>query len=237
MPTDKLTSAALVKLHRIHRQLGDLRGRRERGPKQIAVGQTNVAKKEEELKAAKETLTRAKVKCDDLQLQLRQRESRIEDLKLKLNAANSNKEYQAIKEQIAADKQANSVLTDEIFEMLERIEDLETKVKEADAALTRSRDDLKSLTQKVEGERASLEADIQRLASELHMAEDELPGALQAEYKRLSISRGEDALASVENDVCTGCYTAITVQMKSELKMARPVFCKSCGRLLYLPED
>lgn len=237
MATDKLTSGALVKLHRIHRQLGDLRGRRDRGPKQITHGQAGVTKKEEELKAAKEALTKAKVKADDLQLQLRQREGRIADLQSKLNAATSNKEYQAIKEQIAADKQANSVLTDEILEMLDRIEELERKLKEADAALARSRDEVKGLVQKVEGERAMLDSEIARLSAELHQAEDELPGALQGEYKRLSESRGEDALAPVENDVCTGCYTTITVQMRTELMLHHPVFCKSCGRLLYLPEE
>jgi predicted nucleic acid-binding Zn-ribbon protein len=237
MSTDKVTSGALVKLHRIHRQLGDLRGRRERGPKQITHGEAAVAKKEEELKAAKEALTKAKVKADDLQLQLRQREGRIADLQSKLNAATSNKEYQAIREQIAADKQANSVLTDEILEMLERIEELERKLKEADAAVHRSRDELKGLTQRVEGERAMLDSEIERLSGELHQAENDLPGALKAEYKRLSESRGEDALAAVENEVCTGCYTTITVQMKNELVMHHPIFCKSCGRLLYLPEE
>ncbi len=236
MATDKLTSTALIKLHRIHRQLDDLRGRLDRGPKQIGIGKVHVGKKEEELKAAKEALTRAKVKADDLQLQLRQREGRIADLQLKLNAANSNKEYQAIKDQIAADKQANSVLTDEIFEMLERIEDLEKKSKEAEATLARSRDELKALVQRVDDERANLESEIARLAGELHEAEGELPGTLQAEYRRLAESRGEDALAAVENEVCTGCYTTITVQMRTELMLHRPVFCKSCGRLLYLPE-
>jgi uncharacterized protein len=237
MTNDKLSSAALITLHRIHRQLDDLRGRRDRGPKQIAAGEANVAKKEEEAKAAKEALTRAKVKADDLQLQLRHREGRIEDLQNKLNLANSNKEYQAIKEQIAADKQANSVLTDEILEMLERIEELERKLKQANAAVAQSQNDLKALTERVEGERANLESEIERLTAELHEAENALPGALRAEYRRLSESRGEDALAAVENEVCTGCYTTITRQMKSELLMANPVFCKSCGRLLYLPEE
>lgn len=237
MANDKLTSAALITLHRIHRQLTDLRDRRERGPKQIAAGQANVAKKEEEAKAAKEALTKAKVKADDLQLQLRHREGRIEDLQNKLNAANSNKEYQAIKEQIAADKQANSVLTDEIFEMLERIEELERKLKEANNVVAQSRDELKALMQRVDNERASLESEIERLTGELRRAEEELPGSLRADYKRLSESRGEDALAPVENEVCTGCYTTITRQMKSELLLANPVFCKSCGRLLYLPEE
>ena len=48
---------------------------------------------------------------------------------------------------------------------------------------------------------------------------------------------GEDALAAVEDSTCIGCYTTITTQMMNELLTNKPVFCKSCGRMLYLPED
>lgn len=40
------TAAALRELHRLHQQLGDLRDRLERGPKQVRVRQANVAQAE-----------------------------------------------------------------------------------------------------------------------------------------------------------------------------------------------
>jgi predicted nucleic acid-binding Zn-ribbon protein len=36
--------------------------------------------------------------------------------------------------------------------------------------------------------------------------------------------------------VCTGCGQQITLNMQNELKLSKLVFCKSCGRLLYLTE-
>ena len=46
----------------------------------------------------------------------REQFAKLDDLQAKLNMAQSNKEYQLLKDQMAADKQANSVLADEILE-------------------------------------------------------------------------------------------------------------------------
>src|SRR5262245_63546971 len=133
MPT--LTDS-LRTLHRIHRQLADLKGRLERGPRQIRAAEANVKKCEEELTHAKDAYKHAKLACDEKQLQLKSREAKLVDLQAKLNMAQSNKEYQLLKDQMAADKQANSVLADEILEALEKIEQLQAGGKTAEQQLT-----------------------------------------------------------------------------------------------------
>ena len=50
-------------------------------------------------------------------------------------------------------------------------------------------------------------------------------------------SKGQDAMAQVEGESCGGCYQNVTTNMINDLLMSRVVFCKTCGRLLYLPED
>src|SRR5262245_9314345 len=93
-------------LHRVHRQLSDLRDRLARGPKQVQAIEANVKKAEEEITAAKAAHKQARIAADEKQLQLKQREAKLSDLTAKLMAANSNKEYQLLRDQIAADKQA-----------------------------------------------------------------------------------------------------------------------------------
>jgi predicted nucleic acid-binding Zn-ribbon protein len=44
-------------------------------------------------------------------------------------------------------------------------------------------------------------------------------------------------MAQVEGESCGGCYQNLTTNMINDLLMSRVVFCKVCGRLLYLPED
>lgn len=227
----------LRELHRILRQITDLRGRLERGPKQIKAAKANLQTAEQAEAAAKETLTRAKVAADDKQLQLKQRENRILDLKAKLNTANSNKEYQAIKEQIAADEQANSVLSDEILEALEKIDELQADLAGAKQAVGKSQEELKKVQARVNEQQAGLETELARVSAELEQAEAKLPGEIRAEYERQVKSRGENALAQVEGEYCGGCFFSLTAQTLNELLIGKPVFCKNCGSLLYLPED
>jgi predicted nucleic acid-binding Zn-ribbon protein len=75
-----------------------------------------------------------------------------------------------------------------------------------------------------------------RVRGELKAAEEQLEGDFKDNYLRLSRSMGEESLAPVEAGSCGGCSQTLTVQMLSLLKLDKPVFCKSCGRLLYLAE-
>ena len=104
-----------------------------------------------------EKLYFSKITSFEKQLQLQEREARIEKLRTNLNTASSNKEYQAIKEQIAADEQANSVLSDEILEALERIDELEADVKAADEAQNKAVAELQKVRDRVNEEQPKLE--------------------------------------------------------------------------------
>ena len=137
-----VTAGVLRELHRIHRQLSDLRERLDRGPKQIKARETNIARLEAELAQLKADVKTARVATDQRQLLLKSGESKILDLKAKLNAANSNREYQALKDQIAADEMANSVLADEILEAMEKIDAFAPLVADAEHKLAKGREEL-----------------------------------------------------------------------------------------------
>ncbi len=232
-----ITAAALRELHRIHRQVTDLRGRLERGPKQIQGNLANVARLDELVNERQETLKAAKIASDAKQLQLRSNEDRIIELKGKLNAAASNKEFQALKEQIAASEMANSVLSDEILESFDKIEELEQAVEDAKGEKGKAEEELAKTQKRVNDQQQSLETDLARVQAELVAAEGGLDEDFKVEYTRVVSSRGEDALAQVEGQNCGGCFMGLTAQMINELMLEKPVFCKSCGCLLYLPED
>jgi len=233
MPT---LTETLRTLHRIHRQHSDLRDRLARGPRQVQVAETSVKKCEADLAQAKDTYRQAKMASDEKQLQLKHRESKLVDVQAKLNMAQSNKEYQLLKDQMAADKQANSVLADEILEALERLDQLQAATKTAEAALAKTKEDLAKVRQRVDSQQQGLETELARVSAELKAAEDQLAGDYKDNYLRLARSMGEDALAAVEGGCCGGCSQTITTQTLNLLKLDKPVFCKSCGRMLYLGE-
>lgn len=231
-----VTAGALRALHRIHRQLGDLRERLERGPKQIRARQAQVQHLEAELQKVKEQAKSARMAVDRKNLDLKTGEGKIKDLQTKLNTCGSNKEYQALLDQIAAAKMAGSVLSDEILEGLETLDGLDGKIAQTDKLVHAGKEELAKIEQQVAGTSGSTKADVARLEAELREAERALPADFKQDYDRVVHAKGEDALAQVDGDCCGGCYQRITANQQNDLYMARAVFCKSCGRLMYPPE-
>jgi len=224
-------------LHRIHRQLNDLRSRLDRGPKLIAAREANLTRMEEIIEAAKADVKSAQLATNQKELQLKEREANILDTQGKLNVASSNKEYQAFVEKIAADKQANSVLSDEILEMFDKVEGLQKTVTEKETELAQGKTEFAEIKKKIEGERESLEADLARLIAESEELEATLPEDMQQDFKRVVGGRGEEGLAQLEDEYCGNCNQMVNAQMVNELLQEKVVPCKSCGAYLYLPEN
>ena len=229
-------AGSLRTLHRIHRQLADLRERRARGPRQTRNADAHVVHQEQILAAVQSEEKTMRVAADKKQLDLKAAEGRVVDLQRKLNTASSNKEYQALKDQIAAVEMANSVLADEILEAFERIDAVHPRIAEAADALRKAREKAAKTHAEVEREMPLVEADITRLEAELKEAELALPAESKELYNRVVRQRGEDALAAVENQNCLGCFTSVPLNVCSQIMLGYPVFCKTCGRLLYIPE-
>jgi uncharacterized protein len=233
---ENISSSVLRTLHRVHRQLSDLRERLDRGPKQVRAAEANVRHREELVSEAKVEANAVRVAADQKQLQLKVQEDKIVDLRRKLNAAVSNREYQTLLEQIAADEMSNSVLEDEILEALEKADAFHHKIIVAEAALTAARQRAAQISAEVAAQEPGLQADIAKAEAELRQSEATLSDDVRELYRRVVRQRGEEALAPVENQCCGGCNQQIPLNMLNQIMLNRPVFCKTCGRLLYLPE-
>ena len=228
----------LRSLHRIHKQLTDLRERLERGPKQIHAREVNVKHQEELLAQGQAEFKTFRVATDAKQLQFKSKEEKGKELRVKLNTATSNREYQALKDQIAADEMANSVLADEILEALEKVDSNQAKLKEMTVNVAKAKEELQRMQKEVADREPGLRADVQRLETELQEAEAGLPEEIRDVYQRMVRQKGEEALAPVVGDMCCGgCNQQITVNMYNNLALGHPIFCKACGRLLYLSES
>ncbi|MCE5266938.1 MAG: hypothetical protein LLG00_03525 [Planctomycetaceae bacterium] len=237
MSTASQNSTSVLRLlHRIQRQLADLHERLDRGPRQTHAAETNVKRCEEHVTQVKAEAKALRVAVDQKQLQLKTGEEKVKELRRKLNAASSNREYQALLDQIAADEMANSVLTDEILEAMEKADAFGKNITEAEGTLLAAKQKADEVRAEVAEQEPLLRGDVTRLEGELRQAETGLPEDVVELYRRIVRQKGEDALAVVENQCCTGCNQQITLNVYSHIKLGQPVACKTCGRLLYLPE-
>jgi len=224
-------------LHRIHRQLADLRDRIAAGPRLVAAHAKQLEAAEAARAAVQEDVKRAKASADQKQLQLRSAEAKILDLEGKLNACKTNREYQLLRDQIAADRMATKVLEDEILEGLEKVDAIRGTLPSAETAVAAAKKLLEENRARVAGEGSALAGEVDRVQGLLTAAEAELPDDARAVYDRGIKHKGADALAAIEGDSCGGCFQQITSKMSADLMLGRVVACRSCGRLLYPPES
>ncbi len=220
-------------LHRLLRQIADVRERIDKGPKKVKLVQQNELKFQQTVDAAKETLTQTKMAADAKQLQLGEREATIEKLKGNLNTCDSNKEFQLLKDRIAADEQANSVLSDEILELLERIDVLEEQLTTAKVNHEKAQAETKTIRTNVSAELEKLNRELAQLNVDLEEQEKLIPTDLKVDYRRLVEKKGEDALTDTDAETCGYCNQRFTTQMAADLLMKKAMFCKGCGCLLY----
>lgn len=231
------TIETLRTLHRIHQQLRDLRERLERGPRMLQAHQANIARYETQLAQARDEVRKLKAATDDKQMQLSSAEAAVEKRRSQLREAKDNREYQALKEQIAASEMANSVQADEILEAMEKLDELQQKVAEAETAVKKAQDQAAKTRQEVETQHPLITGDIQRLEAELKQHEAGLPEDFRGHYSRAVRIKGVEALAPVFGEFCGGCNQQVPVNMVNHLMQGLPVLCKACGRLLYMPES
>ncbi len=231
-----ISAAALQELHRLHEQLSDLNGRLSRGPKQVAAHRASVAQLQADLAAAQQLTQDTKKAADGKQVDVKSQEERITKWEGQLNSAKSNTEFNTLKEQIAAGRMAASVLEDETLELLGRIDECQAEVGRHEQRLAAGQEELKKVEANVAANADKLRAEVTRLEADLAAAEAKLPGDFKDDYKRVIAARGADGLAPFEDGVCQGCGQSVTLQMQDNLRQNKPVFCKSCGVLLYLPE-
>jgi uncharacterized protein len=238
-----MSSAATVSLdvlrtlHRIHKQLADLKDRRDRGPRQLRAGEAGIKQREDDLNKVREEQKAMRKTIDQKQLQMKTNEQKIKDLDTKLNTAASNREYQILKDQIAADKMANSVLEDEIIEMMDQVDTFQPKIAEAEAAVKEVKEKVAGAQKTVESQAGLIEGDIVRLEAELLQCEAELPDGIRDMYLRMAKKSGEDALAEVVDGACGGCCQQVPINVQANIRMLQPSFCRTCGRLLYIAEE
>ena len=232
-----VTASLVQTLHRINRQKTDLKNQIERGPKVVATARTKLDAAEAGVQETRDTITRMKVDADDKQLQMKEREDKIRHWEGQLNTVKENREFQALKDQIAADTQANNVLSDEILEILEGLDEMEVKLQSAVENAQLVEEEFNKIEAQILEKRKSLESELERVEGELEEAEKQLTGDFKKEYFRLVAAKGEEAMAELEGNCCGGCYQNVTPQLLSILGMGQPVLCKACGCLIYQDSD
>ena len=230
-----VSDSVVRNLHQHLVQIAEMKNQIERGPRQVKAAILQVETAKDLLQKCKEAIKKKKMDADRKQLQLREREAKVHDWEGKMNAAKNNREFQAIKEQIAADSQANCVLSDEILEILEEIDGLQIEYRGFDEKLKINEADRIKTEGSVAQKLLLLNVELERVEGNLAVLERQLTPEFLVQYKRLVSNRSEDSMAPLDDVSCGGCYTGLPPKILDSLRKEQAISCPSCGRLLYRP--
>ena len=224
----------LWELQKIDLELKNIKGERDRFPKEMK-------KLDEKQTMEKERIQKEKEKVEVLEKERRRREGllSLEQEKIKRSEGRmfevkTNKEYQALLNEIEAAKEANSRVEEEILEVMDEVDELKKKLlkREKEVAIT---------LEKIEGEKKQIQ---ERIAQgndvwEKQMKRREfLSKQIESKhfklYTTLKEKRQGVGVVNVKNETCQGCFVNIPPQMYIEVQRNNNLIqCPNCNRILY----
>ncbi|RUL88827.1 zinc ribbon domain-containing protein [Tautonia sociabilis] len=234
------TADDLRGLHELHRRASALRDRLESGPKTLAARLRGLEKRKADLEAAREALKKRKAEVQRQELQVQSQRTRVDDLRVKLNTVKKNDEYKAIMSEIAMINKAISHQEDAILELMQGVETASAELAAQEADVARFASEVEALRSDIETKTDAQRAQLKELEAAIAESEAVVPEDDRERYRRTVRGKGDDAFAAVDphTRACHGCYQVATIQAISELMNAdRLVYCKTCGRILYLIEE
>ena len=200
----------------------------------------------EKQQAAQTALREQQSQAAQLELDLKTRDAHIEKLRQQQQQAMTNKEYQTFLVEINTEKVDRNKVEDQTIKAMEQVEGLQKELAELTGQLDGERTKLTTLQAADRRQTAEVQADIDRLSAQLRdQAAEAVPARARDAFERLSRAlrrRGHGAhlqtrppprgihLHRLQHGLVADIYNRLHVRDE-------PVFCPSCRRLLYIPDD
>jgi uncharacterized protein len=239
------TNIALVKLFHADQQLRAAQARLEAASKDVRIQERRVSDLAEKQKLAHSRLVESQSSSKQVELDLKTREAHIEKLRLQQQNAHNNKEYQAFLVEINTEKVDKGKIEDELIKFMEQVEKGQAEVKDLTAQLDAERGKLETLKHGIGGKLQALGDEIEALRPARDEAVSAVPLKARDAFERLAERHDGEALSAItkpdrrrEEYVCGACNMELVVDVYNKLHSRdEMLFCPSCRRILYIPED
>ncbi len=213
--------------------------------KKRALGPRKIEEMTNEIREAREKVTREKEIIEELDKERRKKEKeldaekeQIKKIEAKLYEVKTNKEYQAILKEIEGTRAANDKTEEDIILLLERIEELKKDYEAGTKTLAKREKEVAEETKELEKEIKTVDSVVAELRQEREQLLKYVSAGLRARYNMLIEKRGGIAVVNVKNGTCLGCFINIPPQLYIEAtKNCEVIACPSCSRIFFYEEE
>ena len=239
------TNIALVKLFNADQALREAQARLDAAARNVRIQERKVADLGERLKLAQSKLREQQAHAAQLDLDLRSRDAHIEKLRTQQQTAKNNKEYQAFLVEINTEKVDRNKVEDDAMRVLEAVEREQNEAGAMQGQLQAEQQRLASLRAESSETVKRLQAEVAALQPARDRAAAEVPPKGRDAFERLADRYEGEAMAPIakpdrrrEEYLCSACNMSLVPDIYNKLHSRDDlVFCPSCGRILYIPED
>ncbi len=231
----KTTLETLIKLQDVDTVIHDIQQKIAGFPEIIQQLDAQLSEKEEKV-------AKLKVRIEEQESIRRSKEREVEanNEKIKkyqgqLLQVKTNKEYSALLAEIKGLKSKDSLIEDDILELMESVERARNAIAVTQKELETERIRVQQEKQRKEEEQTELQSTLQQEQEKHDSLTNTVERNVLKEYSKLIGLRNGIAITSVgEGGVCTGCHVALTPQMFAEVKTGEYLHrCPTCVRFLY----
>jgi len=236
---------ALVKLFQADEKLRQAQGRLDSVSKNVRIQERRVADLSERLRLGQATLKEEQSQTAQFDLDLKTRETKIERLRAQQQNSKNNREYQAFLVEINTEKVDKGKSEEELLKLMASVEKLQTEVKELAASVEAETSKLAAMRAEI-GERVKqLQAEIDSLRPVREAAAAAVTPQARQAFERLAERFEGEAMSALakpdrrrEEYACTACNMDLVTDVYNRLHSRDElVFCPSCHRILYIPDD
>ena len=239
------TNVALVKLYQADQALREAQARLDAAQRNVRVQERRVAELAEKATAASTALRADQAETARLDLDMKSREAHIERLREQQMTATNPKVYQTFLVEINTAKVDRGKIEDEALKVMEAVEKGQAEVAQLNALLQAERTKLESMRSQIGDTVERLAAEVESLRPARQAAAAALPPRARDAFERLAEHHEGEAMAALakpdrrrEEYLCTACNMDLVTDVYNKLHSRDElVFCPSCRRILYIPDD
>lgn len=239
------TNVALVRLFLADQQLRVAQAKLDAATKDVRIQERRVNDLTQKQQSSQHAVRESQAKAANMELDLKMRDQKIEQLRTQQQNAHNNKEYQTLLLQINTFKVDRNKVEDETMKLLEQSEKSQQELKALSEQLTAEQQKLDEMKAAINDKIIELQAEIDATQpARDEAAANVQPRALQT-FERLAEHHDGEAMAPIakpdrrrEEYLCTGCNMDLVADIYNKLHTRDDlIFCPSCQRILYIPDD
>lgn len=239
------TNIALVMLYKADQQLRAAQGRLDAASRDVRIQQRRVDDLAERQRLSHSKLMETRSKTSQIELDLKARDEHIEKLRVQQQNSRTNKEYQTFLVEINTEKVDKARIEEELLKLMEQVEKCQAEDKDLTTQHQTEASKLETMKTQIAEKLAALQAEIDSLKPSWQTAYDVVPSKAREVFDRLAEHHEGEALSALskpdrrrEEYVCSACNMELVTDIYNKLHSRDElIFCPSCRRVLYIPED